>query len=235
MTISAKVHATDALVDFRAALLEFQSAARQALDMLEVEARQGVEWITVDRVRYWKRENRLAWDALSQAKDNYRQARIQRQVAEHTPECIEEKKAIARAETRLKTSERKIAATQHWAREAHHTWNEFQVRFAQTLSVLEGDLPRGVAVLEKLLRQLEEYLQATAPSLDRAAASADAAAGSSGELPGPATAAQSSEHAPPREHLPPGEAQTPMHAHSAAPAEQSQATEHEPRQNEQEV
>jgi len=163
---TAQVRSLESLPDFRAALWEFQAAARQALDMVEVEARHGVEWVTIDRARFWKHENRKAWDNVSQAKDNLRQARIQRQVAGYTPDCIDEKKALARAEKYLKLTEQKLHSVQTWAREAQHAWNEFQARFSQTLGALDGDLPRAIAVLERIIRQLEEYLTTRAPDLE---------------------------------------------------------------------
>ncbi|MDX1963777.1 MAG: hypothetical protein SFX18_11525 [Pirellulales bacterium] len=167
---TAQVQSLDALHEFRAALIIFQSTARQALEMLETEARQGVDWICKEQPRRWKSENRKAWDGLGVAKDNLRQARIQRQLSDHIPDCTDEKKALARAEQRLKTTEQKLAAVQHWGREAQHAWNEFQARFAQTISLLDGDLPRAIAQLQKIIAQVEDYLAVRAPDIPPVAA-----------------------------------------------------------------
>jgi len=161
--MSADVRSIDALVQFRGELLNFIAVARQALEMLEVQARQGVDYITKDRAHFWKHENRRSWDGLHQAKDAYHQARIQRTVADHTPDCADEKKAIRRAELRLQTSEKKLVAVKHWSHEAEHGWNEFQGRYSQTLGVLDGDLPRTVATLEKIITQIEKYMQTSIP------------------------------------------------------------------------
>jgi hypothetical protein len=165
--MSANLRSIDALIQFRGELLNFIAVARQALEMLEAQARQGVEYITKDRPHYWKNENRRSWDGLHQAKDAYHQARIQRTVADHTPDCADEKKAITRAETRLRTSEKKIAAVKHWSQEAQHAWNEFQGRYSQTIGVLDGDLPRTVAILEKIITQIESYMQTSVPLTDQ--------------------------------------------------------------------
>jgi hypothetical protein len=164
---TANLRSIDALVQFRGELLNFIAVARQSLEMLEVQARQGVEYITKDRAHFWKYENRRSWDGLTQAKDAYRQARIQRMVADRVPDCVDEKKAIQRAELRLKTSEQKLQAVKRWSQEADHAWNEFQGRYSQTLGVLDGDLPHTVAVLEKIITQIEKYMQTSIPTTEQ--------------------------------------------------------------------
>ena len=165
----ASVQNIDALWEFRGHLLEFAHIAHQALDILQVEARRGVDWLTVDRVRYWKNENRKAWDNVSRCKDTVHQARIQRQIADHIPDCIDEKKALAKAQEYLKLTERKLAALQHWCREVTHAMNEFEGRYSATTSVLDGDIPRAVAVLERLAQHLEEYTKLTAAPVEKLA------------------------------------------------------------------
>jgi hypothetical protein len=152
----ASVQSIDALWEFRGHLIEFAHVAHQALDMLQVEARRGVDWLTVDRVRYWKNENRKAWDNVSRCKDAVHQARIQRQIADHIPDCIDEKKALAKAQEYLKLTERKLA-------------NEFEGRYSATTGVLDGDIPRAIAVLERLAEHLHEYTKLTAAPVERLA------------------------------------------------------------------
>lgn len=165
----ASVQSIAALWEFRGHLLEFAHIAHQALDMLQVEAKRGVDWLTVDRVRYWKNENRKAWDNVSRCKDAVHQARIQRQIADHIPDCIDEKKALAKAQEYLKLTERKLAALQHWCREVTHVMNEFEGRYSATTSILDGDIPKAVAVLERLAEHLAEYTKLTAAPVERLA------------------------------------------------------------------
>lgn len=165
----ASVQSIDALWEFRGHLIEFAHVAHQALDMLQLEARRGVDWLTVDRVRYWKNENRKAWDNVSRCKDAVHQAQIQRQIADRIPDCIDEKKALAKAQEYLKLTERKLAALQHWCREVTHVLNEFEGRYSATTSVLDGDIPRAIAVLERLAEHLHEYTKLTAAPVDRLA------------------------------------------------------------------
>ncbi|MGC4006621.1 MAG: hypothetical protein QM811_27265 [Pirellulales bacterium] len=164
---SAHVKSVDAIYEFRAALLEFASDANQALDMLDVEARRGVEWLTVEQVRYWKAENRKSWDRVSECKDALHQAVTQRTIGDHIPDCIDEKKALQKAQNRLKLTERKLEAVQHWCREASHVYNEFEARFSQGKGALDGEIPSAVAAIERIARRLEEYLRTLAPAVER--------------------------------------------------------------------
>src|SRR5262249_47743755 len=139
---SAHVSSIAAIQDFRNALVEYVAESKQGLVALDLEIRRGVDWVRVDRAQYWRGETRRAMEALARAKDDYHNARTFKTMNDHVPSCIDEKKAIERAERRLRPSEQKAEAVRKWSRALQHELNEFSGRLAQTAAVLEGDMPR---------------------------------------------------------------------------------------------
>lgn len=159
----ARVTNVAALMEFRAALAEFAVAVRGALGDVEIEARRAVDWITNDRAAYWRQESRRSADAVAEAKDQLVNARTFKRIGDYTPSCVEEKKALEKAKRRQEHSERKLEAVKHWSRAARRAVDEFQGPVQQLMAMLDGDVPRAMAVLERMHAALESYAATSTP------------------------------------------------------------------------
>jgi hypothetical protein len=172
--MSANVQSLTAISDFRAALCTFMVESRQALAALEMEARRAVDYITHDQAQLWSGEVRRGREQVQQCKLDIHNTRTFKRIGDYIPSCIDEKKALAKAERRLDIAERKVEAVRHWGRVAEQAFREFQARLAQFVSILDGELPKATARLERMLASLDRYLAVQAPSV--AAEVADATA-----------------------------------------------------------
>ena len=175
--MSANVQSLTAISDFRAALCTFMVEARQALAALEMEARRAVEHITHDQAQLWTSEVRRGREQVQQCKLDIHNTRTFKRIGDYIPSCIDEKKALAKAERRLHVAERKVEAVRHWGRIAEQAFREFQARLAQFVSILDGELPKATARLERMLASLDRYLAVQAPSV--AAVATEATSGES--------------------------------------------------------
>ena len=160
---TAHVQSVPALVDFRNALTIYVAESKQGLMAMEMEIRRAVDWVAIDRAQYWKGEIRRAMEAVARAKDDLHNARTFKSMNDFVPSCIEEKKALQRAQQRLETAERKAEAVQRWGRTIQHERNEFTGRMAQFAMMLESDLPKAVASLERVLDALDRYTSMSGP------------------------------------------------------------------------
>jgi hypothetical protein len=181
--MSAYVQSKGAISDFRAALSTFVVEARQALAALAMEARRAQEYITHDQAQAWQSEARRSHEEVAQCNLAIHNARTFKRIGEYTPSCIDEKKDLDRAERRLRLAEAKIEAVRHWGRVSEQAIREFQARLAQFISILDGDLPKAIAAMERILASLDQYFAVQAPiaqrehaadarSIERAAAAA---------------------------------------------------------------
>jgi len=160
----ARITDVAALADFRAALAEFALAASQALTDIQLELRRGLDWITNDRGVHWQSEVRRSADLVARAKDELVHSRTYKKVGDFTPSCIEEKKAVEMAKRRLEHAEQKVQAVRHWTLAARRAVDEFQGPVQQLMGMIDGDIPRAVALLERMSIALEQYSIVAAPT-----------------------------------------------------------------------
>src|SRR5262245_15708731 len=160
----ARITDVTALADFRAALAEFALAASQSLTDIQLELRRGLDWITGDRGVHWQSEARRSADLVARAKDELVHSRTYKKVGDYTPSCIEEKKAVEMAKRRLEHAEQKVQAVRHWTLAARRAVDEFQGPVQQLMGMIDGDIPRAIALLERMSVALEQYSTVAAPT-----------------------------------------------------------------------
>lgn len=160
---SANVRSIPALREFRAAVQVFLDEANGSLDMLRMELQRAFEWIEHDRPQYWQMQQRKAFDAVASTRTALETC-LMRTVAGRRPSCIEEKQAHAAARRRLEECREQIERVKRWSIKLHHDANEFRGRLSSLKRVLEQDLPRLIALLDRSADILEAYAETPRPA-----------------------------------------------------------------------
>lgn len=208
MSSPAKVLSTDAIEAFKVALAKFELRVQNAVDVLQSELHRTEGWLQHDRPSYWK-------DQLHQAEDEAHNAKIELErcllftLNGERPSCREQRAALDAAKRRVAYCREKGEAVKHWQRTFRQEEFEFTGRLGQLRRTLESDVPRARAVLEQIMRRLEEYqierppevtapaepagVTAAAPIQAPTSAGSDLSAGEPGSVddaePGPPVAA----------------------------------------------
>jgi hypothetical protein len=156
---SAQLTSVDALRRFRAALIAFAEESHETMVGLDMELQRGLQWMLDTQPRFWKSEEKRLYDLVLQAKADLSRARGMAMKGE-TPACTEQKHALERATAQLRHAEEKSKITQRWGRIIQHDAHEFQGRANQFTSLLEGDLPRAISLLDRAIAAVEAYLEA---------------------------------------------------------------------------
>ncbi len=159
----AHVHSLAALQDFRGALASYVAESKKGVIGLEVEIRRAYDYIAVDRAQFWRSEIRRAMEAVARARDDLHNARTFKGMDGYTPSCIDEQKALQRAQDRLKLAEQKAEAVKKWTRAVQHELNEYIGRMSQFAALLDGDLPKAMASMDRILAALDTYFSTIAP------------------------------------------------------------------------
>ena len=154
---AADVRSVDAVRAFKTDLIEFQSSLRQTLEILTDEVRRGVGWLESDRSAYWPAQTRKASDAVSAARNRLERCLLATQDQQRRS-CYDETKALEQAKQRLAYTQQKVRVTRHWLQVVRQQVDEFQSRLARLDTIVENDLPRGIAMLEQLARTLDKYV-----------------------------------------------------------------------------
>src|SRR5262245_4245414 len=108
---SARVQSIAVVAEFRAALVQFEHEVRKALDSTGLEVRRGLEWMIEEQPRYWQHQIRVRQDDVLQAKNDLHRCRSMPAPDGHVPSCIEQKKALDKAQRRLREAEEKLKLT----------------------------------------------------------------------------------------------------------------------------
>jgi hypothetical protein len=156
MSGPAQVRSTPAIEALALALARFEKRVQAALDTLDGELHRTEDWLEHDRPGHWKRELHAAEDMLHEAKMDLERC-LMMVVAGQRPACREQKAAVAAAQARLAYCREKGDVVKQWQRNFRHESLEYRGRVGQLRRALEHDVPKARAVLQKIIRRLEDY------------------------------------------------------------------------------
>ena len=164
MAGQAEVRSIDTLAFVKAALATFAYECGQALSEVELEGRRGVEWITVEQAGYWKAEVRRRGERVNEAMKDLERCRTFKSTGDGPPACTEEKKNLEKARRKLQVAEEKAQAVRHWTPIVQQQFRETGVRLVHFREVLDVDVPKAIALVERMLKSLEAYRQTSGPA-----------------------------------------------------------------------
>lgn len=157
MKRAAQITDVEQLRPLKTAMVRFQHDSADALEMLRMQIQRAVEWLEHDRPAYWKEEVRRRWEKVNAARAELERAKM-RKVADREPPCRDEKAALAKAKDRLQFAEIKQREVRTWCLKVQHEVSEYESRACHLTSTLEGDFPRALNTLERMITALEKYL-----------------------------------------------------------------------------
>ncbi|HVS37128.1 MAG TPA: hypothetical protein VMS17_16320 [Gemmataceae bacterium] len=166
MRESARVLATDALRDFQTALAKYSAKAREALRAALMDVQHTFDWLE-SQLKLWTRETEKRHEEVNRCRS---ELAIARSAPEHWRSAVAEKEIdLRRAQGRLREAEEKTAAVRRWRRMLPQQVNEFELPMRRLGGFLDGDVRRGLAVLDAKIQALEEYMRLTPPEVAAAA------------------------------------------------------------------
>jgi hypothetical protein len=156
MSGPAKVHSSDAIEAVRLALVSFIDHVSDALTELSAEMRRVQEWLEHDRPAHWKTQMRLGIDQAHEAQQALHRC-LMFPIAGERPSCYEERAALKKAQARLAYCEQKSDRVRHWQQTMRHELFEYEGRISQLVKLVEIEVPQAIGVLNRIVRNLEEY------------------------------------------------------------------------------
>ena len=157
---AAKVTDITAVRAFKAALIEFESEAASALEMMQMQIHRALDWVEQERPAYWTKQIQVAFENVAQTRSQLNTCRM-RTVAGKRPACIEEKQAHERAKRRLQHCQQMVRRVKDVSIKLTHESDEFRGRMASFARCVENDLPRMIALIERTASSLERYAEVT--------------------------------------------------------------------------
>jgi hypothetical protein len=156
MSPRANVRSLDAIREFRPAVRRFEDDVMSALSGLRTELNRTLQWLDHDCPAHWQQQIRNGFDHVAEARTTLtRKSMIT--VAGHRSDCIDEKKALARAKQQLEFAQQKLQLCRQWSIKAHRAADEYTARIGRAEQSLGHGIPKMLALLEKMVLALESY------------------------------------------------------------------------------
>lgn len=214
MSNQVRIEDAEAFARLRAALLKFAQAADQSLSAADSQIARTHAWLENEQTRFWEGQIRKRTDAVAQAKDAVRQKKMYLDGAGRQRGAPEEEKALARAVALLEQAHEKRDAVRKWIPRLEKATDMYRGGVSRLATDISVEVPRAVALLDRLAESLETYLRIETP----AAAAPEAAASASLARP-----PEESEVAP-AAPTPPAPSDAPVAAAENPPAGETPAT-----------
>lgn len=163
MAESANVTSVAAISRFRGSLARFQGDSIGVLQNLDRQANKLLQWLEGEATTYWRLQVLRCHEQISRARSALDTA-LMRKTKDYTPSCIEEKENLRLARDRLRQAEEKTVIVRKWTRIVREELDEYRGKMNLLKDCLEGDVSRGLALLDRTVRALERYADVAPPN-----------------------------------------------------------------------
>jgi hypothetical protein len=163
MNRQVNVWSIAALRRFQLALREYGEAIQDVLASLQLESQRTVDWIQLDQMAYWPHQIRVAEETLNEALNRLQLKQLTLD-GRDAPSCSEERDAVYRGRQRLRYSQQQLSRTKQLAPQVEHQADEYRAALAKLSQLVETDVPRAIAVLDRMAISLEKYATYSTPA-----------------------------------------------------------------------
>jgi hypothetical protein len=163
MADQVKVHDLAVFGQFRVALLKFAQAADLALTGAEAEISRTRSWLEGEQRTFWESQHRKRMEAVTKAKDAVRQKKLYKDATGRVRNAVEEEKVLAKCVAAVDEAQRKMEAVRKWVPRLEKEANFYRGGVSRLNQTIVDNVPRAVALLDRLAATLEEYVAMEAP------------------------------------------------------------------------
>lgn len=156
MSPQARVFSIDALRDFRGTYARFGEEVGKALVAVELEIQRTRDWLETDQLGFWVAQVRVCEEKVNEAKNDLSRARISAMFDEPA-RCTDQVVALRKAQARLEYVQDKVKVVKHWIQVVEQEVIEYRGIAQQLSNFTEGNLPRALALLERMVGALDAY------------------------------------------------------------------------------
>jgi hypothetical protein len=123
-------------------------------------------WLNNDCLRYWKNEvfHRQEQHVRAKIALSSRQS-FERSLQGTPSSCVDERKALQKAQRRLDHARKKLAAVRTWTQQLEKARNEYRARTQGLNTAVTTDIPNARAALDRMTVSLQAYLKLAPPEV----------------------------------------------------------------------
>jgi hypothetical protein len=151
----AKVRSLQSLVEWRSSLIIFQTKARRGLGNVLEEIKRLRQWLDTIQRPYWEMEIKKR----SRVLDRVQQELITARFSTMRGTLMVQEQAVRKAKAALAHAEDKLRKTKFWCRDFDRVVEPLGKKLENLTFYLDHDLPKGIQLMERMVRSLEGYTQ----------------------------------------------------------------------------
>lgn len=163
---TARVLDITAIERFKAGLAQFGESIKNGLLEADSEIERAMGWLERDRIMHWRRQIQVRREEVASAKSALFRKQLQGSAKDGRPSIVDEKIALDRAKTRLKTAEERHIACKRWRTRLEQEYAVYKGHVQTLSSAAERGVPEALALLERMLIHLEAYVRGESGAQD---------------------------------------------------------------------
>ena len=144
---------------FRAALVKFSQNSMQALTGADSQISRTRTRLEGELPTLWQMQLRKRMEAANRARDAVRQKKLYKDFNGQTKSAIEEEKALAKCMAAVEEAQRRLESISRWRPRLEKASDMYRGGVSPLTRNIEGDIPRAIALLDRLAASLEQYVQ----------------------------------------------------------------------------
>jgi hypothetical protein len=157
MAERANVSDLDSIRLFRAQLVKFVETANTAVTESDGEIVRKMSWLSHEQTAYWTQQVRKWTEAVSKAIDAVRQKRIFKDSTGRPQSTVDEEKQLKICKQRLLEAETKLENTRRAAQQLQRDHLLYRGGVQRLMTMLASDMPAALAMLDRVVMQIEAY------------------------------------------------------------------------------
>jgi hypothetical protein len=162
MAETANVQSIEAIKVFRDGLATFIEDAKHSLVAVDMTNRRTRDWVTNHQRLFWIEEVKRRRQKMNDAAAELHRRKLQQRPGK-PPQDAEQAEAYRLARARLREAEEKVEIVKRWATVFQHAVDEYQGSARPMADMLEGDARHALALLERMMAALDEYIRLAPP------------------------------------------------------------------------
>ena len=163
MSLPVNVTSIDVIAHFRAVLCGVAEDTKNSLAAVEMEINRMVDWLNNDRRLYWQAQINRRRDEVARAKSELFRKQTSRMYG-HDSSFSEQREILREAKQRLEFAEKKLERVRYWIQPLQQAIMEYRAAARPLGDMVDSDLARGLALLDRMIRALEQYVKDPTPT-----------------------------------------------------------------------
>ena len=148
----------------KVAVIRFRQTAQSAVLNADATVGRMLGWLENDQLSHWQTQIRKRTEAVTRAREAVRGKKLFKDATGRTPNAAQEEKTLRAALTALEQAEAKLTATKRSIPKLQKEIEVYRGGVQALSTSLITDIPKAIAMLERLSLSMDEYVNMASSS-----------------------------------------------------------------------